>query len=74
MATGRETYACNLFDWHLKVQETLEWLTGSAQWIFKDFTTPLRAENPVPRVNQKGVVGARPDEEGVVLRLPVVLG
>jgi beta-galactosidase len=26
-----ETYACNLFDWHLKTQETLPWLTGSAQ-------------------------------------------
>jgi beta-galactosidase len=51
-----ETYACNLFDWHLKVQESLDWLTGAAQWIFKDFTTPLRAENPVPRMNQKGVV------------------
>ncbi len=51
-----ETYACNLFDWHLKVQETLPWFTGSAQWIFKDFTTPLRVENPVPRINQKGVV------------------
>lgn len=52
-----ETYACNLFDWYLKTQETLPWLTGSAQWIFKDFTTPLRVENPVPRVNQKGVIG-----------------
>jgi beta-galactosidase len=51
-----ETYACNLFDWHLKVQESLPWLTGAAQWIFKDFTTPLRVENPVPRVNQKGVI------------------
>jgi beta-galactosidase len=51
-----ETYACNLFDWHLKVQETLPWFTGSAQWIFKDFTTPLRVENPVPRVNQKGLI------------------
>ncbi len=51
-----ETYACNLFDWHLKVQETLPWLTGSAQWVFKDFTTPLRVENPVPRVNQKGLI------------------
>lgn len=51
-----ETYACNLFDWHLKVQEAQPWLTGAAQWIFKDFTTPLRAENPVPRINQKGVV------------------
>jgi beta-galactosidase len=51
-----ETYACNLFDWHLKVQESLPWFTGAAQWIFKDFTTPLRVENPVPRVNQKGVI------------------
>jgi len=51
-----ETYACDLFDWHLKTQETLDWFTGSAQWIFKDFTTPLRAENPVPRINQKGVL------------------
>ncbi len=51
-----ETYACNLFDWHLKVQESLPWLTGAAQWIFKDFTTPLRVENPIPRVNQKGVI------------------
>ena len=38
------------------MQETLPWLTGSAQWIFKDFTTPLRVENPVPRINQKGVI------------------
>jgi beta-galactosidase len=51
-----ETYACNLFDWHLKTQETLPWFIGSAQWIFKDFTTPLRVENPVPRINQKGVI------------------
>jgi beta-galactosidase len=51
-----ETYACNLFDWHLKVQETIPWFTGSAQWVFKDFTTPLRVENPVPRVNQKGLI------------------
>ncbi len=51
-----ETYACDLFDWYLKVQETLPWLSGSAQWSFKDFTTPLRVENPVPRVNQKGVI------------------
>ncbi len=51
-----ETYACDLFDWHLKTQESLPWLAGSAQWIFKDFTTPLRVENPIPRVNQKGLV------------------
>jgi beta-galactosidase len=51
-----ESYICNLFDWHLKEQEQMTNLTGAAQWIFKDFATPLRPENPVPRVNQKGVV------------------
>ena len=51
-----ETYACNLFDWHLKEQEAMPWLAGSAQWIFKDFATPLRPENPIPHVNQKGLV------------------
>src|ERR1700728_317493 len=51
-----ETYVCNLFDWHLKEQETMPWLTGSAQWIFKDFSTPLRPENPIPHVNQKGLL------------------
>lgn len=51
-----ETYICNLFDWHLKEQETMDWLTGAAQWIFKDFATTLRPGNPVPRVNQKGLV------------------
>jgi beta-galactosidase len=51
-----ESYICNLFDWHLKEQEQMTNLTGTAQWIFKDFATPLRTENPVPRVNQKGLV------------------
>ena len=51
-----ESYMVNLFDWHLKEQAQLPDLTGAAQWIFKDFSTPLRPENPVPRVNQKGVV------------------
>jgi beta-galactosidase len=51
-----ESYIINLFDWHLKEQEQMGNLTGAAQWIFKDFATPLRPENPVPRVNQKGVV------------------
>jgi beta-galactosidase len=51
-----ETYACNLFDWHLKTQESLDWLTGSAQWVFKNFASPLRDSNGIPRVNQKGVV------------------
>ena len=51
-----ETYICNLFDWHLKEQETMPQFTGSAQWIFKDFSTPVRPDNPVPKVNQKGMV------------------
>jgi len=51
-----ETYICNLIDWHLKEQETMPQLTGSAYWTFKDFATPIRPENPVPFVNQKGVV------------------
>ena len=51
-----ETYACNLFDWYLKTQERLDWLTGSAQWIFKDFASPIRADNAIPRMNLKGVV------------------
>jgi beta-galactosidase len=51
-----ESYACDLFDWHLKVQQSTPWLVGAIQWIFKDFTTPLRPDNPVPRINQKGLV------------------
>ncbi len=51
-----ETYICNLIDWHLKEQETIPWLSGTAYWPFKDFSTPGRPENPVPFVNQKGVV------------------
>lgn len=51
-----ESYICDLIDWHLKEQETMPWLTGAAYWPFKDFSTPVRPENPVPYVNQKGVV------------------
>ena len=50
-----ESYVINLFDWYLKEQEQMTNLTGAAMWIFKDFATPLRPGNPVPRVNQKGV-------------------
>ncbi len=50
-----ESYICNLVDWHLKEQETMPWLTGTAQWPFKDFSTPVRPDNPVPYMNQKGV-------------------
>jgi beta-galactosidase len=51
-----ETYICNLFDWHLKEQETMPWLAGAAQWIFKDFSTPGRPGNPLPCMNQKGLL------------------
>lgn len=51
-----ESYICNLIDWHLKEQESMPWLTGTAYWPFKDFSTPVRPDNPVPYVNQKGVV------------------
>lgn len=51
-----ETYFVKLIDWHLKEQEEMPWLTGTAFWTFKDFSTPIRPENPVPYVNQKGVV------------------
>lgn len=51
-----ETYIVHLFDWTLKEQQTIPNLTGSAFWAFKDFSTPLRPRNPIPYVNQKGVV------------------
>ncbi len=51
-----ESYICNLFEWTLKEQETMPNLTGSAFWTFKDFSTPVRPDNPIPYVNQKGVV------------------
>ncbi len=51
-----ESYIVDLMDWTLSVQERLPWLTGAAQWIFKDFPTPLRPENPIPYVNQKGLL------------------
>jgi beta-galactosidase len=51
-----ESYIVNLFDWYLRISEQTEWLTGNAQWAFKDFPTPLRPENPIPYINQKGLV------------------
>lgn len=51
-----ESYIVRLFDWHLREQETMPELTGALFWTFKDFSTPLRPRNPIPYVNQKGVV------------------
>lgn len=50
-----ENYIVDLFDWHLKTTEQIDWFTGNAQWAFKDFGTPLRPENSIPFVNQKGL-------------------
>lgn len=50
-----ENYIVDLFDWHLSVSETYEDYVGNAQWAFKDFGTPLRPENDIPYINQKGV-------------------
>ncbi len=54
--TWSENYACDLFDWTLKEQFDIPNLTGTAFWPFKDFSTPLRKDNPIPYINQKGVV------------------
>lgn len=51
-----ESDRVNLFDLHLKEMEQTPNLTGVARWSFKEFSTPLRPENPVPCVNPKGVI------------------
>ena len=56
MSDWSENYIVDLFDWYLHVSETTEWFTGNAQWAFKDFPTPLRPENPIPYINEKGLV------------------
>ncbi|MEL7159971.1 MAG: DUF4982 domain-containing protein, partial [Bacteroidota bacterium] len=38
------------------ISETSDWFAGNAQWAFKDFGTPLRPENAIPYLNQKGLV------------------
>ena len=50
-----ENYIVDLFDWHLHVSENDSTLTGNIQWAFKDFGTPLRPENAIPYINQKGI-------------------
>ncbi len=55
-----ENYIVDLFDWHLRISEQKENFVGNVQWAFKDFGTPLRPENAIPYMNQKGLV----DREG----------
>lgn len=51
-----ESYMLDVMEWHLQVHTRTPNLSGSAQWIFSDFGTPLRPENPIPYINQKGLV------------------
>jgi beta-galactosidase len=55
-----ETYIVDLFDWYLHITERLPDFPGNAQWALKDFATPLRPDNPIPYINQKGLL----DREG----------
>jgi len=51
-----ESYIVDLFDWHLHVAENDPTFVGNIQWAFKDFGTPLRPEDDIPYMNQKGLV------------------
>ena len=51
-----ENYIVDLFDWHLRISENDDTFVGNIQWAFKDFGTPLRPENAIPYMNQKGLV------------------
>lgn len=51
-----ESYIVDLFDWHLRISETHPEFAGNAQWAFRDFGTPLRPENDIPFMNQKGLM------------------
>ncbi len=50
-----ESYIVDLFDWYLHITERQPWFAGNAQWSIKDFATPLRPENDIPYINQKGL-------------------
>ncbi|MBK7629528.1 MAG: glycoside hydrolase family 88 protein [Ignavibacteriales bacterium] len=56
MGDWSENYIVDLFDWHLRYSELSKSFTGNVQWAFKDFGTPLRPENAIPYMNQKGLV------------------
>lgn len=56
MGDWSENYVVDLFDWYLRYSELSTNFTGNAQWAFKDFGTPLRPENAIPYMNQKGLV------------------
>ncbi|MGO4773163.1 glycoside hydrolase family 2 protein [Flavobacterium sp. W22_SRS_FK3] len=51
-----ENYIVDLFDWHLHIAENDPDFIGNIQWAFKDFATPLRPEDDIPYMNQKGIM------------------
>ena len=51
-----ESYIVDLFDWHLHISENDPTFVGNIQWAFKDFGTPLRPEDDIPYMNQKGLM------------------
>ena len=51
-----ENYIVDLFDWHLHISENDPDFVGNVQWAFKDFATPLRPEDDIPYMNQKGIM------------------
>jgi len=51
-----ENYIVDLFDWHLHISENDPTFVGNIQWAYKDFATPLRPEDDIPYMNQKGLV------------------
>ncbi|MDQ0889932.1 beta-galactosidase [Paenibacillus sp. V4I9] len=68
-----ETYFCEMIDWYLKCQEGMDWLTGAAQWSFKDFATPVRPDSPIPYLNMKGIVERDLTKKEGFLCLPILL-
>ena len=69
-----ETYICNLFDWHLKEQETMDFLAGSAHVGLQGFLHPAAPRKSRAAHEPEGRGGARHDAQGRLLRLPVLLG
>lgn len=67
-----ESYIVKLVDWHLKEQETMTWLTGTAYWPFKDFSTPYDRRILFPTsIKRSYRTGFR--QERSVLCVPVLL-
>jgi len=56
MSDWSENYIVDLFDWYLRYTEQSTTFAGNVQWAFKDFPTPLRPLDPIPYMNQKGLV------------------